>query len=424
MEVTCVAMSLVGVDALGRPVTRLATYASGLPLSRPRDATNNAPTLAANDVDAVGVPAPTTSPSFAWMHLNHMDSDAVWLWQSLPSYLAARWAGVAAAPVSYSDASWWGLLNRHTLEWHQPLCAHTSWSKKLPLLRDARESGLVPSLQTRQRWPRLHASTTIYLGVGDGAAATLGAAPPGGLVVSVGTSAAVRVVVSASDMARTRVPRGLFCYRLDAERCVLGGAVSDGGSAVSLVSSWRGASSLTVRAEAEEDMPLPPTVVCLPFFSAGGERAPGWRGPAASGAFVGVRHDTTVEELRAAAACGVAMRLARIVGLMVEAGLVSKHAPCFASGGAMQSPLWRRCIAGALGRSVCLLSPGVGASEQANAYESTSLGAVLLATNKLRRWEEATTLCTAPTDPVVVAAFERAMEEQERMLEALAPSRL
>jgi gluconokinase len=95
------------------------------------------------------------------------------------------------------------------------------------------------------RWPEL-AAARIFLPLGDGACANLGSdcglvsrsGGQGGLsvgadsplprrvTVTVGTSAAVRVVLPAPP---ERVPLGLWCYRIDEARVLLGGALTDGG---------------------------------------------------------------------------------------------------------------------------------------------------------------------------------------------------
>lgn len=38
------------------------------------------------------------------------------VWQSLPSLIAARWCCLQSAPISYSEASWTGLLDFRKLE--------------------------------------------------------------------------------------------------------------------------------------------------------------------------------------------------------------------------------------------------------------------------------------------------------------------
>src|SRR5205807_6837358 len=90
-------------------------------------------------------------------------------------------------------------------------------------------------------WPAL-ADAVWWPALGDGACAVIGTgcAPrpgpsrPGGAggraALTVGTSAAVRVLVGAAERAAR--PAGLFAYLLDADRVVLGAARSNAGNLV------------------------------------------------------------------------------------------------------------------------------------------------------------------------------------------------
>ena len=85
------------------------------------------------------------------------------------------------------------------------------------------------------RWPELQ-KAQLLLGDGDGACANLGSGcrDPTRLAVTVGTSAAARIVLPGrpQDLAEIKVPYGLWCYRIDKSRLLLGGALTDGGSLV------------------------------------------------------------------------------------------------------------------------------------------------------------------------------------------------
>ncbi|CAN0153614.1 unnamed protein product [Discosporangium mesarthrocarpum] len=237
------------------------------------------------------------------------------LWQSLPSLIMAKWCCLKkGAPVSFSEASWTGLLDFRKLEWDPPTVSLLEASgfdpTTLPQLAD------IDGLRTArvcgsalERWPEL-ADARLFLGIGDGAAASVGSgcdAGSGNVAVTIGTSAAARLVLDAlhgsprgrrsgggagmgmlagevagvadrgGDDKGFQVPEGLWCYRLDRRRVVLGGALTDGGS----VYQWM-CETLGLRGEAErcsameEAAALPPAghgVVILPFFS--GERSPG-----------------------------------------------------------------------------------------------------------------------------------------------------
>jgi gluconokinase len=189
---------------------------------------------------------------------------------------------------------------------------------------------------------------------GDGACANVGvgAVEEGRACLSIGTSGALRLVVEPG-----RVPRpGLFLYRLDADRLVEGGAISDGGNLI----DWLGR---TLRAErpAEDSG----GVELLPVL--GGERSPGWD-PRARGAITGLTFDTTPEQIFRAALEGVARRFAEIAALMPDIREV------VATGGALRAnPEWVPILADALGLPITL----------SGVEESSARGAALLALERL-----------------------------------------
>src|SRR6185436_17883458 len=123
------------------------------------------------------------------------------------------------------------------------------------------------------RWPAL-ARTPWFPALGDGACSNVGAGCTGPVraALLVGNSGALRVVVPDRPMAP---PAGLWCYRVDRRRRVLGGSLSNGGS----VYAWL-RETLALgdpdRIEAEVAA-LPPDghgLTLLPFLA--GERSPGW----------------------------------------------------------------------------------------------------------------------------------------------------
>src|SRR5439155_1099578 len=200
--------------------------------------------------------------------------------------------------------------------------------------------------------------------VGDGAASNVGSdcTDPSRIALNVGTSAALRVVTTAP----LEPPRGLWRYRLDRRRALLGGATSEGGN----VYAWcRQMLKLPSDDEVEAALAALPAaghgLTVLPHWA--GERAPGWRGDRL-GVIVGLRLDTTALEITRAALEAVALRLALVYDLL---------APCagpahtiVASGGALaRSRVWTQIIADALGQPI-RWSPE---------SEATSRGAALLA---------------------------------------------
>lgn len=119
----------------------------------------------------------------------------------------------------------------------------------------------------------------LFLGVGDGACANVGSGSVDAttVAVTVGTTAAVRMVVPDGWIDRF-TPCGLWIYRIDRKRLLLGGAISDGGSFMDWVCERLGGAMGPVdRSKLEADALLVPAashgIIMLPFLS--GERAPG-----------------------------------------------------------------------------------------------------------------------------------------------------
>src|SRR6266478_4856016 len=84
------------------------------------------------------------------------------------------------------------------------------------------------SARLARRFPELR-EALWFPAIGDGAASNLGsgATKTGLAALNCGTSAAIRLV---SRVPQARAPFGLFDYRVDAERALIGGAVSNAGN--------------------------------------------------------------------------------------------------------------------------------------------------------------------------------------------------
>jgi len=143
-------------------------------------------------------------------------------------------------------------------------------------LSDAPCKGMLPPFS--QRWPAL-ASVPWYPGWGDGATSNVGSgcATWDRIALMVGTSAAMRAVWQTRRIA---IARQLWCYRVDAARVVMGGALSEGGNVI----DWlRATLRLPEDPAALEQLMLDATpdqsgLTLLPFLA--GERSPGWHGDA------------------------------------------------------------------------------------------------------------------------------------------------
>jgi gluconokinase len=297
-----------------------------------------------------------------WLHRARPDeARRVARWGSVGELLELAFFGESATSISMASGT--GLLDRTTLAWSAPALAAAGVEpdRLFPLVdRDAGRRGLATAWA--QRWPGL-ARVPWFPAVGDGAAGNIGSGcvTPARVALNVGTSAALRIVTDSAAPP----PRGLWRYRLDRHRAMLGGATSEGGN----VYAWCRAQLRLPDDDLEAALGRVPAdghgLTVLPFLA--GERAPGWRGDR-TGAIAGLRLDTTAVEIARAALEAVALRLALVHELLAPQA-APDHA-IVASGAALtRSRVWTQIVADALGRPVTLSAEA----------EATSRGAALLA---------------------------------------------
>lgn len=266
----------------------------------------------------------------------------------LKSYLLTR-LGLESAPMDLSNASATGLWNQWSRDWDQDLL------DRLELSRDWLPSVHPPNSE----W--VLGGRRIALGGGDGPIANLGvgAVDPGCLALSVGTSGAVRQVVSGLQ----DVPTSLFRYHLDTERFAVGGALSNGASVLDWLSQTTGQPLIKLTEGAWAERPGAEGLRVYPYFS--GERAPFWRSDISS-AILGWGFEHTAFHLARACLEGVAYCLRRLTDLVCT----DRSRPVRCSGGVFVDPHWGQLLADVLGRPLSL-SP---------LTEAGALGAALLTT--------------------------------------------
>lgn len=386
--------SLLGLDASGKPVTPLYLWLD----ARARGAMAGL----RQRLDEHAVHARTGCV----LHWTYWPARLSWLRDTAPETFQAvkRWISfgeflrerLTCEPgVSVSMASGTGLLNLQTCNWDAGLIESLNLdpnilSTVVPLKTEA----------TASRWPALKGVPWLPA-VGDGACNNLGAgcASPDRLALMIGTSGAERAVWSPEPADHFTPPWGLWCYRVDERRVVLGGALNDGGSLVDWLRNFLQLQLPDItqfEAELAEMAPDSHGLTVLPFW--GGERNPGWADDA-RGAIVGLRFSTRPLDVARACLEAVGLRFALIDELLVSA--TGNPREVIATGGALlHSPAWLQIIADALGRPLL-------ASAEA---EASSRGAALLAL-------ESVGLLSTPLDamlPETTRRFEPNAEHTER----------
>ena len=289
---------------------------------------------------------------------------------------AQRWVGVkeliltALADewvIDHSCATGTGLLSLDTLDWEpealeltgvrpEQLCAPLAASTKLPLgHRAARATGLAPG-------------TPVVIGAGDGPLANLGlgAAEPGVLACSIGTSGALRLMVRRGAVDRDH---HLFCYAFVPGHWLVGGAINSGGAVLEWLGRVLGEPDLTVLlAEAAAVPAGSDGLLMLPYLL--GERAPDWS-TLPRGALVGLEHSHGRGHLVRAALEGVCQQLALVLNSIQAAGHEIREVR--ATGGFAHSLFWRQLLCDVLEMPI-----GFAERDQGAALGAALLGMVAL----------------------------------------------
>ena len=316
---------------------------------------------------------------FLWVERTHPEllrQDVRWI--SIGEYMLLRLFNRRA--VSYSVASWTGLLNRQLFTWDDELLQKLPVDKDVlsPLVDyDSPTQGLEGAFS--ERWPALR-DIPWFPAVGDGASANIGSGctTPGQVAITMGTTTALRAVIPShtQDISSSItsdvpfIPKGLWCYQVDRENSLIGGALTEGGN----IWNWmKGTLQLSGINDLEGALlsmtPAQHGLVFLPLL--GGERSPGWIGEA-RGILAGISLATSPLDILRAGLEGVALRTGIIFQLLCSA--LPGNPQVIASGGALlHSPAMRHILADVLGQPMHL----------SGVEEASARGAAILALKAL-----------------------------------------
>src|SRR5579862_7059474 len=302
--------SLVGLDARGEPLTPIYSWAdtrSGQAALRLRA-----------ELDEAAIHARTgcmIHPSYypaklAWLRETQPDLfPRVARWASPSEYLFGKLFGPEARHVSISMASGTGLFNQKQCRWDaETLEALRLSEDRLAPIVDLTQSSQGLHGEFATRWPALR-DVPFFPAVGDGACGNVGSGcvSPERFAINLGTSGAIRALYQEEGVRRralgvksptervgmkegreipnaqrptpnTQHLQGLWRYRVDRRRPLIGAAFSDGG----LVYEWM---TRTLQLPAADELErqiaaLPPAtdLIFLPFLA--GERSLGWHSDA------------------------------------------------------------------------------------------------------------------------------------------------
>ena len=335
------AASLIAVDAAGRALTPCLTYADSRSAGEVTALREELDEYAVQQRTGTRMHTSYHAPRLRWLAAAQprVVADAA-AWWSLGEYIYARLIGQPLAGTS--TVAWTGLLDRRTGELDTELLAAAGIDPgRLSPPRDMTQPA--PPAGSPRR-PAL-ARAAWFPVITDGFASNVGSGATDATVLTAATatSGALRVLL---DGPADPLPFGLWNYRVDARRTLLGGAINDVGRAV----SWAQATLLLSPALATV-LTAPPsdaTPLVLPYLT--GERAPGWVGEARA-VLGGVSAATDADALFRGIVEGVAMTYARVADELQPA---APQVVEVAAAGRVSNdqPEWLQILADVLGRPV------------------------------------------------------------------------
>ena len=381
--------SLVGVDAGGKPTTAVL---------HPFDTRSAG---AAKELAARVDNAAQHRRTGCVIHPSYPPAKILWLaktqpqafqktsrWMSAGEYLFLKFFGKAEASTSMVSAS--GLWDQNANDYDAEILGALPVSRGQFAAVEEFDQPLDKPSSGDVEWPELRGIPWVPA-LGDGACDNIGSGctRQERFALMVGTSGAMRAAVETEKIG---IPQGLFCYRVDRKRFVVGGALSNGGA----VYAWMKRtlrlpeSDEEIEKQLAEMTPGMHGLNVLPLFA--GERSTGWRDDARA-VITGLGSNTSAIEILYAALAAVALRFCNVYEIMKAS--LGEPREIAASGTALRhSPVWTQMMADALGHPItsCV------------AREATSRGAALLALERIGAITDIHSVATQYGDVVPVNA--------------------
>jgi gluconokinase len=357
--------SLVGVDGRGKPTTKVFGWADTRSAKYVANLRKKFDETEVHNRTGARFHSSFWTAKLFWLRKDYAKIfERTDKWLSFSDFAGLKFFDEAATSVSMATAT--GIFDIRANNWDEDLIKFLKIKRaNLPeiVAEDAQTFRLNSKYQ--KRWERLK-NAEWFTAIGDGAANNIGAGcvTKGKAALMIGTSGAMRVAF-AGDVPK-KIPGGLWCYRIDRQRIIIGGALSDGGGLYRWLKDNFRLKDDDNKTEKEIEKRIPDAhgLTFLPFLA--GERGTGYH-ETAHGAVLGLKSATDTIDIVQAALESVAYRFAEIYDQLND---VCKVHEIIASGGALrESPVWTQIIADVLAANLSL--PDV--------REASSRGAILLA---------------------------------------------
>ncbi|MDN5899586.1 MAG: gluconokinase [Brachybacterium sp.] len=400
------ASSLVAVDAAGDALTPCITYADTRCQAQVDRLQADLDMGGLHERTGARLHSSYTAPRLAWLRETRPDIFArTERFMALGEYVASKLLGTPA--LGTASAAWSGMIDRRTGQYVPELleAVGVDVSAMGPAL-DPSDALPVEGTPLAEEFPQLKDAVWVPV-IGDGLAANLGIGAFGADTwgISTATSGAIRQLLSTEIPS---LPSGLWAYRVDQQRTLVGSAMSDCGRVLDWCRNELAMPSDVAKTDTTSLFSAPvsaATPLVVPFFS--GERGTKWRGSSRA-LFANVGASTTWEDMLRGAMEGVALSFLRIADQMREAGGAPER--IVLSGGMTGAvPGWLHLLSDALGMPI----------DHVAVSRSTMRGAAVLA---LEQASPGTAVAEAPvlTHVEPVAAHQDYYRERLERFEKLA----
>lgn len=356
-NVACVSFSsamhsLLAVDKKGKPLMNMITWAD-------LRSTKYAHQLKANPISkkiyqVTGVPIHAMSPLCKLIWMQHEEKSifkSAHKFISIKEYIFLKLFGKYI--VDHSIAAATGLFDEKKVTWNEA-------SLKLAGINANKLSTLVPVyhaekklLPSIKKKLKIKNEISFVVGASDGALANIGS----GLfndkhaAVTIGTSGAVRIT---SKKYNADKKQRLFCYYIDKNLYILGGAINNGGVALQwliekiLKQDFKDEKIFNqLLSEAMKIEPGANGLIFLPYIF--GERSPMWDGNA-RGSFIGLSSFHTQAHIVKAVLEGICFAILDVLDAVEETN--GSIETIYLSGGVTRSKSWTQLLANTCGKKI------------------------------------------------------------------------
>lgn len=331
---------------------------------------------------------------------------------SIKEFILEKMAGEYLVDESMASAT--GLFNLVERDWDAEILRDLDIGRDM-LSTPVPTTKVLPRMTEKFKFEMgISEDIPMVMGATDGCLANLGAVGyKKDLVITIGTSGAARII---SDQPFLDEKGSTFCYILDAEHYIIGGAINNGGNAYEWFRKNVSTDENPDDFEAFNDnlngsIPGSQGLLFLPFLT--GERAP-YYDSKLRGSFIGLAMNHEPGDLQRAVLEGVCFSIKEVVEILKP--MMPDDGSIHVNGGFTRSKEWVKILSEVLGHELIL----------SKNYESACIGAIILGLEgahealDLDPLFDEVALKISP-DPVAVAVYQKQFDVYKRAVEALTP---